>query len=84
MKYATNLPMPIHRLARSLAVCGLLVVTAAGDRGRAAPLMIANETLVVTCDEAAGSFAVAEKPGGNGLHHKRNFLAVIIKRKVRS
>ena len=64
MKYETNLPVPIHRLARSLAVCGLLVAPAAGDRVSAAPLTIENETLRVTYDDAAGSFTVAEKPGG--------------------
>ena len=67
MKYETNLPVPSNRLARSLAVCGLLVAPAAGDRVSAAPLMIANETLVVTYDDAAGSFAVAEKPGGKAF-----------------
>ncbi|MCX6876271.1 MAG: NPCBM/NEW2 domain-containing protein [Verrucomicrobia bacterium] len=64
MKSETNHPVPIHRLARNLAVCGLLVVLAAEDHVSAALQTIWNDTLSVTYDDAAGSFAVAEKPGG--------------------
>jgi len=55
-------------LTRSLAIClaalGLLVTLGAGNSASAATQTIENETLKVTYDDAAGSFAVAETPTG--------------------
>jgi len=59
-----HLSVPTCGLAFSLAALGLLVTLGAGNRASAATQMIENEMLSVTYDDAAGSFTVAEKPGG--------------------
>ncbi len=57
-------PMPTRGLGFAMAALGLLVTLGAGNPARAATLTIENEALSVTYDDALGSFAVAEKPGG--------------------
>ncbi|MCX6998111.1 MAG: hypothetical protein NTV49_13770, partial [Kiritimatiellaeota bacterium] len=61
---AGPLSVPARGLAIGMATLGLLVTLGAGNPAAAATQMIENETLSVTYDDAAGSFAVAEKPGG--------------------